>query len=321
MIIPSDDMEWAIAQKPSVTQLWKECWLADPYGSRWMQINTNLKDRAFRSGRKSLTDAGLFIFKREVSIRDGRETVCWMVRNLHGARVKEFWKIGGTDMPIGGTDMPIGGTDMPIGGTDMPIGGTAVPPISPETTQNQGFREASVTSQEHLSNSSKEVLRCGDEKISRAEEGAADFSGGEKQPRERSEPEVPKKSPSQDRKLVNEGKCSAAPKTEKLVDFDPTRKGNSPVDLEKLKQENAYLDALKQDPEHQAAVKSVLAQCKQKLLNSPHLSQHCVEKRRAVRQVKLDQWVESLSAPDWGTGSPPDLLGADGKGARLVFQF
>ncbi|MEH1873185.1 hypothetical protein [Nostoc sp.] len=32
-------MLWASQQKPSVTQLWQECWTADPYGSRWMPQN------------------------------------------------------------------------------------------------------------------------------------------------------------------------------------------------------------------------------------------------------------------------------------------
>lgn len=31
VIIPIEDMLWASQQKPSVTQLWQECWTADPY--------------------------------------------------------------------------------------------------------------------------------------------------------------------------------------------------------------------------------------------------------------------------------------------------
>ncbi|MCC5632135.1 hypothetical protein LC613_31200 [Nostoc sphaeroides CHAB 2801] len=34
----------------------------------------------------------LFIFKPDKSIEDGRETVKWMVQNLHGSRMKEFWE-------------------------------------------------------------------------------------------------------------------------------------------------------------------------------------------------------------------------------------
>lgn len=310
-IIPTSDLEWSLKQKPSVSKLWQECWLADPYGSRWMQISTSLSRKHFFTAKKVLSQAGLFIFKREVSIMDGRETVCWMVRNLHGARLTgngEFWSSQKDDWssqkenysspkdPLSSPKDSSLASESPLIVVQQTTYSSPTDySISSETTQNQGIREASVSPQEHLSNSSKEVLRCGDENISRAE-GAAEFSGGEKQPRERLEPKPPTELTGQNRNLIGEDKCSAAPKTEKVVDFDRTRKGNSPVDVEKLKQENAYLDALKQDPEHQAAVKSVLAQCKQKLLNSPHLSQHCVEKRRAVRQVKLDQWGESLLA-------------------------
>lgn len=40
VIIPIEDMLWASQQKPSVNQLWQECWTADPYGSRWMPLST-----------------------------------------------------------------------------------------------------------------------------------------------------------------------------------------------------------------------------------------------------------------------------------------
>jgi hypothetical protein len=38
VIIPIEDMLWTSQQRPSVTQLWQECWTADPYGSRWMPL-------------------------------------------------------------------------------------------------------------------------------------------------------------------------------------------------------------------------------------------------------------------------------------------
>ncbi|QFS51926.1 hypothetical protein [Nostoc sphaeroides] len=42
VIIPIEDMLWASQQRPSVTQLWQECWTADPYGSRWMPLSTGM---------------------------------------------------------------------------------------------------------------------------------------------------------------------------------------------------------------------------------------------------------------------------------------
>ncbi|WP_229501741.1 hypothetical protein [Nostoc mirabile] len=85
-------MLWASQQKPSVNQLWQECWTADPYGSRWMPLTSALGYSTFISAKKILSESGLFVFKPDKSIQDGRETVKWMVQNLHGSRMKEFWE-------------------------------------------------------------------------------------------------------------------------------------------------------------------------------------------------------------------------------------
>ncbi|WP_341529946.1 hypothetical protein WKK05_11895 [Nostoc sp. UHCC 0302] len=85
-------MLWASQQKPSVTQLWQESWTAGPYGSRWMPLTSALGYSTFISAKKILSDSGLFIFKPDKSIQDGRETASWMVKNLHGSRMKEFWR-------------------------------------------------------------------------------------------------------------------------------------------------------------------------------------------------------------------------------------
>ncbi|WP_292851814.1 hypothetical protein [Nostoc sp. NMS8] len=63
VIIPITDMLWASQQKPSVTQLWQECWTADPYGSRWMPLTSALGYSTFISAKKILAESGLFIFK------------------------------------------------------------------------------------------------------------------------------------------------------------------------------------------------------------------------------------------------------------------
>ncbi|MCC5654449.1 hypothetical protein LC609_32635 [Nostoc sp. XA013] len=56
VIIPIEDMLWASQQKPSVTQLWQECWTADPYGSRWMSLSTGMGYSTFISAKKILSD-------------------------------------------------------------------------------------------------------------------------------------------------------------------------------------------------------------------------------------------------------------------------
>lgn len=220
MIIPASDLAWALQQQPSVLKLWNQCWLADPYGSRWVQISTNLSDSAFRAARKVLSDAGLFVFKRETSINDARETVCWMGRNLHGARVKEFWQQeDATQKATAATNKATAATNEAIAATNEAIAATQKAGISPQTTQNQGLPEASVTSQEHLSNSSKEVLRC-DENISRAW-GASEFSGGEKQPSVRSEVKSSTQPNGQNPNLVGEDKCSAAAESDQKTEIKP----------------------------------------------------------------------------------------------------
>ena len=152
MIIPTDDMNWILEQKPSVTKLWKECWVVDAYGSRWMQLNTSLKHSSFNQAKKILEKQGLFIFKVDKSIRDGRETVSWLVKNLHGSRVKEYWETS--------TAADYISTPTDYISTHADYISTHADSISSQTLTQQGFHNLSVSSQEHLSNSSKELLRC-----------------------------------------------------------------------------------------------------------------------------------------------------------------
>jgi hypothetical protein len=152
MIIPTEDMNWILEQKPSVTKLWKECWVVDAYGSRWMQLNTSLKHSSFNEAKKILEKQGLFIFKVNKSIRDGRETICWLVKNLHGSRVKEYWERS--------TPADYKSTPTDYKSTHADYKSTHVDSIFSQTHTQQDFHNLSVSSQEHLSNSSKELLRC-----------------------------------------------------------------------------------------------------------------------------------------------------------------
>ena len=154
MIIPKEDFTWARKQKPAVYILWGECWEADGYGSRWMQLNTSLKRTAFTEAKKVLEQQGLFIFRPIKSIRDSRETVCWSVKNLHGARVKEYWE----SVESVNANEDAAGTNEDTAATNKDTAATNS--ISTQTLTQQDFQKPSVTSQEHLSNSSKELLRC-----------------------------------------------------------------------------------------------------------------------------------------------------------------
>lgn len=91
-IIPTEDLAWAMKQKPSVNQLWLECWASDAYGSRWMSLTTSLSNSAFRAAKKVIQEQNLFLFMPKKSVKDGRRTEHWMTMNLHGSRKKSYWQ-------------------------------------------------------------------------------------------------------------------------------------------------------------------------------------------------------------------------------------
>ncbi|MEH1912778.1 hypothetical protein [Nostoc sp.] len=161
VIIPIEDLLWASQQKPSVTQLWQECWTADPYGSRWMPLSTGMGYSTFIQAKKVLSDSGLFIFKPDKSIQDGRETVKWMMKNLHGSRMKDFWEKANSlnQQPDSQKQEPNAEiSDKDAGSEEMRALNQAS--ILGESQPEQGFCEPSRTTQEHLTNSSNEFVRC-----------------------------------------------------------------------------------------------------------------------------------------------------------------
>lgn len=167
MIIPVEDSEWALQQVPSIQKFWLECWRSDPYGSRWMPLNTTLIGKTLKKAKAALRNKGLFDFKTEMRILEGKRYYETLVINLHGSRVKAYWLDGVTDDPTSEsessevTDDPKMSNDSScIGVVTTRDGVTHDPTNSPQTTQNQAFQKASVSSQQHLSNSSKELLRC-----------------------------------------------------------------------------------------------------------------------------------------------------------------
>ncbi|WP_228039058.1 hypothetical protein [Nostoc sp. LEGE 12450] len=168
VIIPIQDMLWASQQKPSVTQLWQECWTADPYGSRWMSLTSALGYSTFISAKKMLSDSGLFIFKPDKSIQDSRETVTWMVKNLHGSRMKEFWEKANSlnQQPNSLKQEPnsekreSNAGDSEIDAAPEEIRALYKASILAKDQSEQGFQKPSRTVQEQLTNSSKEFVSC-----------------------------------------------------------------------------------------------------------------------------------------------------------------
>ncbi|WP_375494728.1 hypothetical protein [uncultured Nostoc sp.] len=151
IIVPEEDTTWAIEQRPCVLKFWQQCWLADPYGSRWMKLQTNLSDSAFRLGRRILEATRLFLFRRISVGSDGR-TSFWEVRNLHGARVKDFWR--------GVKNEADTASNKPDTAPQKTITASNKAPILAKTQSEQVFQKLSGTPQEHITNSSKEFVMC-----------------------------------------------------------------------------------------------------------------------------------------------------------------
>ncbi|WP_260446351.1 MULTISPECIES: hypothetical protein [unclassified Nostoc] len=161
VIIPIEDLLWASQQKPSITQLWQECWTADPYGSRWMPLTSALGYSTFICAKKILAESGLFIFKPDKSIQDGRETASWMVKNLHGSRMKEFWEKANAENQQPNAEkreLNAGDSDKDAGCEEIRALNQAS--ILSQNQSEQGFQEPSRTTQEQLTNSSKEFVSC-----------------------------------------------------------------------------------------------------------------------------------------------------------------
>ncbi|QFS51631.1 hypothetical protein [Nostoc sphaeroides] len=107
----------------------------------------------FISAKKILSDSGLFIFKPDKSIQDGRETASWMVKNLHGSRMKEFWEKANTEK----RELNAGDSEKDAGSEEM--GALNQASILGQNQSEQGFQETSRTGQKLLTNSSKEIVR------------------------------------------------------------------------------------------------------------------------------------------------------------------
>jgi hypothetical protein len=172
VIIPQEDLVWAMQQKPSINQFWQQCWLCDPYGSRWMPLSTSLTDKTLKVAKAALRNKCLFDFKTEMRMLEGKRLYETYVINLHGSRRKEFWSGGVANYPTsepeesGGDDDPKPGACADYAGVvSIPGGVNANPTSNTETQSEQAFQLGSVSSQKHLSNSSKELLRCDQESV------------------------------------------------------------------------------------------------------------------------------------------------------------
>ncbi len=162
MAIPIQDLEWAWQQQPCVMRLFMQCWACDPYGSRWMVLNHTLSEASFFRAKKVITERGLFIFKSERSFLNNRERAYWMVQNLHGARRPNF----GINPPNQNAQNNINSPDQkqePDSQNDKPDSQKNEShyqnreSIESEIADIASSQNASITSHQRLTNSSKEI--------------------------------------------------------------------------------------------------------------------------------------------------------------------
>ncbi len=181
--IPLSDLNWIINQPSSVWKLFCCCWNSDRFGSRWMELNHNLSLSSFRSARKVLEKNGLFIFRKISDCSDVRVTSRWEVKNLKGCRVATFWKSGIVENKVvdfmakksAANSEPIVKSEVEIDGKNE-IGVKFSAGIGKKSSENQGFQPPSISPQQHLNNSSEELLRCEIEEIEKASLGGEAFS-------------------------------------------------------------------------------------------------------------------------------------------------
>ena len=180
MIIPQEDFEWLRDQTNSVKTLFMECWMSDPYGSCFMQLNHSLSYKSFMRGKKAIEEKGLFLFRPKKSMipNHHKETVCWEVFNLHGARRTDFWlNLNSEESPPEDKKKPdlnsqessfklnLDGQESPRKDNDVlekrqknSRDGQECPSEKSEPIANRRSQNPSGGSQECLSNSPKELL-------------------------------------------------------------------------------------------------------------------------------------------------------------------
>jgi hypothetical protein len=126
-----------------------------------MPLTSALGYSTFISAKKILSDSGLFIFKPDKSIQDGRETASWMVKNLHGSRMKEFWEKANSEKKEPDAEKRESNAEI----LEKDAGSEEIralyeASILGQSHSEQGFQKLSRTVQEHLTNSTKEFVRC-----------------------------------------------------------------------------------------------------------------------------------------------------------------
>ncbi len=323
MKVPAEDWRWAVKQKPTVYKLWGECWDSDPYGSRWMPLRTSLRGSNLKAAKKILRDAGLFDFKSEMKILEGKRYYETYVINLHGSRTT-YWQedlLNENDQGDAESDQRDAESDQ--GDAESDQGDAESDQVAAESDHQQPSNDAksgcseslingSLTPHKRLINSSKEVMRrsCGagerDDRRALGEGGAASVSSpeGEKAKTCLSKSDTPTKTSGKDRNSLERSKNPPPAPAPTKKSTQPanselylTTKGNSPGDLETLKREQKAWDEERHTEEYQEGFKELLARVRENLKRSDNLTGTNKASRELLREQALER-IEQENAED-----------------------
>ena len=300
MIITKEDFKWLRDKPNSVKDLFIDCWIADPYGSRPMQLNHSLSSGSFKRAKKIISEAGLFTFVAKNSEHDSRETVCWMVQNLHGARNNDFWLKNESQIEDHQRDLEDHQRDLEDHQRDLEDHQRSS--IKSQTHTQQAIQNPSETSQERLSISSKEILKTLPQEKTIGLEARSDrfpplgeaiaSAPAPTKPKEENLSPLPTKDESSTQ--IAESDCPEDPqalnkKSTKALDRDYKFDRSSSEAVERAVAQNLAIEQQKNDPEYQSTSKAAFARIRAKF--------------EAQKQKKLSDRMKRLQGdkPTWMT--------------------
>ena len=90
--ISLEDLRWLKTQEPCVKELWIDCVIAEGFGDRFVDVETDLSEKSFRKAKKAL-ESRFFEFQANLELSAaGRGVITgWKVRNVHGTRNRKYW--------------------------------------------------------------------------------------------------------------------------------------------------------------------------------------------------------------------------------------
>ena len=152
LMIPAGDRQLVRRFGLGLQDYWLDCWETDAYGSRWvLMADADLKSTTQAKYRKQLEDLGLFMFEIRKS---GSDRKLWVL-NLHGSRVKNFWKP--IAQKLDSAEESVDNIEQSFDFIESSF--DEIEQNKTEIKAQQEFQNLSTSSQEHLKNTSSTPQR------------------------------------------------------------------------------------------------------------------------------------------------------------------